>query len=116
MALVRELRELQNFRKYPSSNWELTPERHEEMRADIRKFYRSEPIFQFQLDDADCVRWLALRDGAEMAIKQNAVLWRGQTKSPLALSRRRHSRAIPRQPGLGLNRRDVTFRQLEPQS
>jgi hypothetical protein len=56
------------------------PQGYEEMRADIRKFYRSfHSGGTFQLTDADCVRWvwLALRDGAELAIKENTVLYAG---------------------------------------
>jgi hypothetical protein len=66
MALLRELRELQEL-----------SQGYEEMRADIRRFYSSNATLQ--LADADCVRWvwLALRDGAEMAIKENMALWAG---------------------------------------
>jgi hypothetical protein len=74
VALLRELRELQEVSPLQLG---VAPAGYDEMRADIRKFYRSEPTFQ--LDDVDCVRWiwLGLRDGAEMAIKQNTVLWAG---------------------------------------
>jgi hypothetical protein len=50
------------------------------MRADIRKFYRAiHSGAAFQLTEVDCVRWiwLALRDGAELAIKENTVLYAG---------------------------------------
>jgi hypothetical protein len=74
MALLRELRELQEVSQLQLG---VPPEGYEEMRADIRIFYRSNAALQ--LVDADCVRWvwLALRDGAEMAIKENMVLWAG---------------------------------------
>jgi hypothetical protein len=76
-ALLRELRDLQDISQIQLGS---APAGYEEMRADIRKFYRS--ILSgatFQLNDADCVRWiwLALRDGAELAIKENTVLYAG---------------------------------------
>jgi hypothetical protein len=74
VALLRELSELQS-----TSGLELgtVPEGYARMRADIRSFYRSTATFQ--LSDVDCVRWvwLALRDGAEIAIKEDMVLWAG---------------------------------------
>jgi hypothetical protein len=71
-ALLGELRKLQEVSQLQLG---VAPEGFEEMRADIRKIYRSQPTFQ--LNDEDCVRWiwLALRDGAEMAIRQNTLLW-----------------------------------------
>jgi hypothetical protein len=73
-ALLRELRELQEVSQLQLG---ASPEGYEEMRTDIRRFYSSNATIQ--LTDADCVRWvwLALRDGAEMAIKEKTVLWAG---------------------------------------
>jgi hypothetical protein len=72
VALLGELRKLQEVSQLQLG---IAPEGYEKMRADIRQFYRSETAFQ--LDDEDCVRWiwLALRDGAELAIRQNTLLW-----------------------------------------
>ena len=44
------------------------------MRADFQKFIRSDT--ELDLGTEDCVRWIwrALRDGAELAIAQNAAL------------------------------------------
>jgi len=48
-----------------------------DMRADFLKFVRSNT--ELVLRTEDCVRWIwrALRDGAELAIAQNAALWAG---------------------------------------
>ena len=76
-ALLRELRNLQDISQIQLGS---APAGYEEMRADIRKFYRSiHSGAAFQLTDADSVRWiwLALRDGAELAIKENTVLYAG---------------------------------------
>jgi hypothetical protein len=76
-ALLRELHDLQKTSQIQLGS---APQGYEEMRADIRKFYRSfHSGGTFQLTDADCVRWvwLALRDGAELAIKENTVLYAG---------------------------------------
>ena len=72
LALLRELGELQ---KISQLHLGVAPKGYEEMRVDTREFYRSHGALQ--LDEADCVRWiwLALRDGAEMALKENTVLW-----------------------------------------
>ena len=50
---------------------------YSEMRADFLKFVRSDT--ELDLRAEDCVRWIwrALRDGAELAIAHNAVLWAG---------------------------------------
>ena len=73
-ALLQELRDLQDISQIQLGS---APEGYEEMRADIQKFYRSDA--PFRLTDADCVRWiwLALRDGAELAIKEHTVLYAG---------------------------------------
>jgi hypothetical protein len=76
-ALLRELRDLQDMSQMKLGS---APEGYEEMRADIRKFYRSiHSGDTFKLTETDCVRWiwLALRDGAESAIKENTVLYAG---------------------------------------
>ena len=76
-ALLRELRDLQDISRIELGS---APERYDEMLADLRKFYRSmHSGADFQLNDEDCFRWvwLALRDGAERAIRQNTVLWSG---------------------------------------
>ncbi len=76
-ALLRELRDLQGISQIQLGS---APEGYQEMRADIRKFYRSvHSGATLQLTDADYVRWiwLALRDGAELAIKENTVLYAG---------------------------------------
>jgi hypothetical protein len=71
------LRELDNLQKVSDLQLGIAPHRYQEMRADITSFYRSNTWSR--LTDEDCVRWiwLALRDGAEMAIKENTVLWSG---------------------------------------
>jgi hypothetical protein len=50
---------------------------YSDMRADFQKFIRSDT--ELDLGTEDCVRWIwrALRDGAELAIAQNAALWAG---------------------------------------
>jgi hypothetical protein len=50
---------------------------YSDMRADFLKFVRSDT--ELDLRTEDCVRWIwrALRDGAELAIAQNAALWAG---------------------------------------
>jgi hypothetical protein len=76
-ALLRELRDLQDISQLQFGS---APDGYEEMRADIRKFYRTiHSSAAFKLTDADCVRWiwLALRDGAELAIEENTVLYAG---------------------------------------
>jgi len=47
------------------------------MRAGFLKFIRSNTKLDLQTED--CIRWIwrALRDGAELAISQNAALWAG---------------------------------------
>ena len=76
VALLRELRDLQDISQIKLGS---APDRYDDMRADIRKFYRSiRSGATFRLTDVDdSVRWvwLALRDGAELAIKQNTVLY-----------------------------------------
>jgi hypothetical protein len=71
VALLRELRDLQNVSSFQLG---VAPEGYQNMRADIRKFYQS--IDDLQLTEVDYVRWiwLALRDGAELAIKHNSIL------------------------------------------
>jgi hypothetical protein len=50
---------------------------YSEMRADFLKFVSSNT--ELNLRTEECVRWIwrALRDGAELAIAQNAALWAG---------------------------------------
>ena len=50
---------------------------YSDMRTDFLKFVRSD--VKLDLSTKDCVRWVwrALRDGAELAMAQNAVLWAG---------------------------------------
>jgi hypothetical protein len=73
-ALLQELSELQSQSPLQLG---VVSERYAEMRTDVQSFHRSNT--PFQLSDADCVRWvwLALRDGAEIAIKENMVMWAG---------------------------------------
>jgi len=53
---------------------EVVPE-YTDMRTDFLNFVRSNP--DLALSDDDTIRWMwrALRDGAELAISQNTVLW-----------------------------------------
>lgn len=71
VALLRELHHLQEISQVQLG---IAPEGYGKMRAEIQKFYQSGDTFQ--LTDEACVRWiwLALRDGAELAIKRNTVL------------------------------------------
>jgi hypothetical protein len=74
VGLLRELKALQE-----ESDLRLgtVPSGYEDMRADIEHFYRSN--IALRLTNEDCIRWiwLALRDGADLAIKENSVLWSG---------------------------------------
>jgi hypothetical protein len=74
---LRELRDLQNVSPIELGS---APEGYEEMRADWRKFYRSvHSGGAARLTDVDCLRWIwvTLRDGADLAIKENTVLYAG---------------------------------------
>jgi hypothetical protein len=76
-ALLRELHDLQDISQIQLGS---APRGYEEMRADVRKFYRSiHSSAAFQMTDVDCLRWvwLALRDGADLAINENTVLYAG---------------------------------------
>jgi hypothetical protein len=72
--LIAELDELQ--RASPLRLGEVVPA-YALMRAEYLKFVRSDTELHLSADD--CVRWIwrALRDGAELAIAQNAALWAG---------------------------------------
>jgi len=71
VALLRELRDLQDRSPLRLGS---APPGYQEMRADIRQFYRS--TNDLHLTEEDCVRWvwLVLRDGAELAMTQNTAL------------------------------------------
>jgi hypothetical protein len=72
--LIAELDELK--RTSPLRLGEVVSE-YSDMRKDYLKFVRSDT--ELDLSAEDCVRWIwrALRDGAELAISQNAALWAG---------------------------------------
>jgi hypothetical protein len=73
-SLIAELEELK--RTSPLQLGEVVSH-YSDMRTDFPKFVRSDA--KLDLSTEDCVRWVwrALRDGAELAMAQNAVLWAG---------------------------------------
>jgi len=72
--LIAELDDLK--RTSPLRLGEVVPG-YSDMRADYLKFVRSDR--DLDLSAEDCVRWIwrSLRDGAELAISENAALWAG---------------------------------------
>jgi len=73
-SLIAELDELK--RTSPLQLGDVVTE-YSDMRTDFLKWVRSN--IDLDLQTQDCVRWIwrALRDGAELAIAQNAALWAG---------------------------------------
>jgi hypothetical protein len=70
------LKELQTIRQLSREGLGAKPRGYEEMRKDITAFYKDT---QFQLDDADTIRWIwrALYDGVEIAMASKSILWAG---------------------------------------
>jgi hypothetical protein len=72
-ALMKELEEI---RRRSPLELGAKPPGYDKMRQDISAFYRDR---EFRLDDPDVIPWiwLALHDGATLAIDRQAILWCG---------------------------------------
>jgi hypothetical protein len=70
------LRELETIRQLSPQGFGATPQGYEEMRKDIKAFYKNVHV---RLDHADTIRWIwrALYDGAEIAMASTSILWAG---------------------------------------